>query len=533
MFSPTLVHDYLIRSSELLPDKHALICGDERWTYREIDAASTHLAAILTDLGVKRNDRVAILLDNSPEAVISLYGTLKAGGIFILLESTLKAAKLRYILQDSGASVLIAHVNKAEVVGEALARSGVICRLLWVGDRNMHPGEGRTQSLFWSDVMNRTVWSNVPLQRNSAAGPRIDYDLATIIYTSGSTGEPKGVMCPHYNMVSVSQCIIQYLGNSRDDVLLNVLPLSFGYGLYQVLTTVMIGGTVVLERSFAYPVKVLERFRTEQITGFAMVPTIVALMLRIKNLEKYDFSSLRYITNAAAALPMEHLRKLRALLPHVDIFPMYGLTECARVSYLAPRDVDKRPDSVGKAIPNCEVIILDEQGGETGPGEVGELVVRGTNVMRGYWNAPELTSKIFRQGRFPGERLLYSGDLFKKDGEGYLYFVGRKDDMIKVKGERVSPLEVENVLCKLDGVAESAVIGIPDEILGQSVKAFIVINGDRALTEKKVLKHCSESLQSFMVPKYVEFVDSLPKSPNGKIDKKILRSTVEKGLGTR
>jgi acyl-coenzyme A synthetase/AMP-(fatty) acid ligase len=209
---------------------------------------------------------------------------------------------------------------------------------------------------------------------------------------------------------------------------------------------------------------------------------------------------------------------------------MYGLTECTRVAYLPPEELERRPSSVGKAIPNCEVFILDEHEREVGAGIVGELVVRGANVMRGYWNSPGLTAKSFRPSKHSGEKLLYSGDLFLKDEEGYLYFVSRKDDLIKVKGERVSPLEVENVLCTLEGVAESAVIGAPDEILGQAIKAFIVCSSGADMTERKVLKYCSENLQHFMVPKYIEFVDSLPKSPNGKVDKKALKGDYEKSL---
>jgi acyl-CoA synthetase (AMP-forming)/AMP-acid ligase II len=207
----------------------------------------------------------------------------------------------------------------------------------------------------------------------------------------------------------------------------------------------------------------------------------------------------------------------------VKIFSMYGLTECKRVSYLPPEQLDKRPDSVGIPIPNEEVFVVDENGNEVPPGQVGELVIRGSNVMQGYWNAPEETAKRYRPGRYRGEALLYSGDLFRRDEEGYLYFVARKDDMIKTKGERVSPKEIENALCELEGVAEAAVIGVPDEIFGQAVKAFVVRKKGAGLKEKDVVGYCTKNLESFMVPKYVEFMDSFPKSPSGKIDKKQLK----------
>jgi acyl-coenzyme A synthetase/AMP-(fatty) acid ligase len=323
-------------------------------------------------------------------------------------------------------------------------------------------------------------------------------------------------------MISAARSIIHYLENTEDDVILNVLPLSFDYGLYQVLMTMMFGGTVVLEKSFLYIHKILERIAQERVTGFPIVPTILAMLLKLQDLKKYDFGSLRYISNTGAALPVEHIRKLRNLFPGVKIFSMFGLTECKRVCYLPPEEIDTRPASVGKAMPNCEVFIFDEAGNEVKPGEIGELVIRGSNVMRGYWNAPELTAKYYRPGRFPGEILLYSGDYFRQDSEGFLYFIGRKDEMIKSKGERLSAKEIENVICEMDGVAETAVIGVPDEILGQAVKAFITIDGSSIISQNDVLKYCKENLEPFAIPKYIEFVEELPKTAHGKIDKKAL-----------
>jgi acyl-CoA synthetase (AMP-forming)/AMP-acid ligase II len=358
--------------------------------------------------------------------------------------------------------------------------------------------------------------------RSAPCATGIDLDLAAIIYTSGSTGEPKGVMSAHRSMVAAARSITRYLENVESDIIMVVLPLSFDYGLYQVLMAFLFGGAVVLEKSFLFPVKILEKVVQERVTGLPLVPTMAALLLQMENLARFDFSALRYITNTAAALPVAYIRKLQALFAHVTIFSMYGLTECKRVSYLPPNQLDKRPDSVGIPIPNEEVFVVDEHGNEVPPGQVGELVIRGSNVMQGYWNAPEETAKKFRPGPNRGEILLYSGDLFKRDAEGFLYFVARKDDMIKTKGERVSPKEIENALFDLKGVAEAAVIGVPDDILGQAVKAFIVKDKGTDLTEKDVLNHCSKNLEAFMVPKYVEFTGSFPKSASGKIDKKNL-----------
>jgi long-chain acyl-CoA synthetase len=524
MFNPVLLHEYLSASAARLPDKTALICGDDSWTYSALDSASSQFAHALRNLGVNRGDRVIVFLQNSPECVISIYSILKAGAVFVVLNPSVKAKKLAYIIRDSGAKVLVADTSRADVVREAMQDLSGSPRIVWVGNTDRIPAVQRPDSTLWDDVCGTVRDSGhgmVPDLNNNGA-QAIDYDLAALIYTSGSTGEPKGVMCPHFNMVAAARSIIQYLGNSREDVLLCVLPLSFGYGLYQVLTAFMLGGTVVLEKSFAFPIKVLERIERERVTGFAIVPTIATMLLQIQNIGKFDLSSLRYLTNAAAALPVDHIVKLRELFPHVRLYSMYGLTECVRALYLAPEELARRPSSVGKAIPNCEVFVVDENGRRVSPGEVGELVVRGANVMRGYWNAPELTAKAFRQGLFPGEALLHSGDLFRQDEDGFLYFVSRRDEMIKTKGERVSPKEIENALCDLKGVLEAAVVGVPDEILGQALKACIVRESGHSLTPRDILKHCTNNLEAFMVPKHIEFLEEIPKTANGKIDKKAL-----------
>lgn len=516
-----LVHNFLEHSAVRLSEKVALVCEGQRLTYRQINESADQLAKYLVSIGVKRQDRVIIFLDNSVESVISLFGALKAEAIFVLLNPTMKAKKLNYIFKDSGARALITHTNKTRVIKEALVDVSELDYIIWCqkeSSRNIPFGIEGTQvkiSAPWSSVFDHVSTASLPSKT-------IDVDLATIIYTSGSTGEPKGVMSTHYNVVAAASSITQYPENVEDDIILDALPLSFDYGLYQVLMAFLCGGTLVLEKSFAYPYKVIEKLIQEKVTGFPIVPTMIAILLQMEDLSKFDLSCLRYITNTAAALPVPYIRKLQALFPHVKIYSMYGLTECKRTLYLPPEQLDRRPGSVGIAIPNEEVFVVNEEGQEVGPGEVGELVIRGSNVMQGYWNAPEETARVYRPGRYRGDVLLYSGDLFRKDEEGFLYFVARKDDMIKTKGERVSPKEIENVLCEMDEIIEAAVIGIPEEISGQVIKAFIVCKEGSQVTEETVLKYCSKNLEPFMIPKYVEFLDSLPKTPNGKIDKKSL-----------
>jgi long-chain acyl-CoA synthetase len=525
-FDPVLVHEWLSRSAERFPDKEALIFGEERWTYKQIDSASTRLALSLIESGVKRHDRVVVFLGNCTETVIAIYGILKSGGTFVVLEGSMKAPKLNYILRNSGARCVITHTGKSNIVQDALTGIKTSCHIVWVGSQFSIP-EGFNGKMFsWDEMVPNSKHKVDPKSADKL--PRIiDVDLAALIYTSGSTGEPKGVMSTHHNMVSAARSIIQYICNSEEDIILNVLPLSFDYGLYQILMAFMFGGTVVLESSFLYLHAVLNLIVKEKVTGFPVVPTILAMLLRMKDVKQYDFSSLHYITNTGAALPVEHIQKFRTLFPNIKIFSMFGLTECKRVGYLDPNLLDDKPGSVGEAMPNCEVFIVDENGNEVPNGEKGELVVRGSNVMQGYWNDPQLTEKMYRSGSYPEDRRLYSGDYFKRDGEGFLYFLGRGDDMIKVRGERVSAKEIESTLLKMEGVSEAAVVGVPDEILGQAVVIFIAPESGIQITQKEVQKFCSQNLESFAMPKCVEILKSLPKTPNGKIDKKQLKESIQ------
>ena len=521
-----LLQNFLEDSARRLPEKVALICGQERVSFRTLDLQANCLAWTLRKQGIQRQDRVAILLDNSIASVISLFGVLKADAIFLMLGSSLKANKLAYILKDCQVKALITHPSKAPVVEEALRAGTSVEFILW--DGTLPPTEfggfDRVPSLTLSDALSDPRGDGQPDSHN------IDLDLASIIYTSGSTGEPKGVMLTHLNMVSAANSIVQYLENREDDIILNVLPLSFDYGLYQVLMACKFGGTVVLERSFNYPYQVIQKLIQERVTGFPCVPTNLAILLGLKNLGQFDFSHLRYITNTAAALPPAYIEKLRRIFPHVRIYSMYGLTECKRVSYLPPEEIDRRPTSVGRGMPNEEVWIVDEQGNPVGPGIVGELVVRGSNVMRGYWGKPEETAQVLKPGKYPGEVVLYTGDLFKMDEEGYLYFVARKGDMIKSRGARISPKEIEQCLCSMEGVAEAAVIGVPHEILGESIVAYVRVHDGIRFEPKEVTAYCKEHLEDFMIPHEVHLVDSFPKTASGKIDKLALRERAGKPL---
>jgi len=510
--SSMLLHDYLKKQALERPQKVALIVGPEKLTYGHLDSKSSRLASVFEDRGVTRGDRIALFLPNSEEMVLGIYGALKCDAAFLPLSPTIKLEKLTAILNDCRPAGLM--MGKAPSVDPvALAQAVPSLKVVLLCNQEDPLPDGRFLSL--SDALARESLTPRP-SRN------IDLDLAYVIYTSGSTGIPKGVMMTHGSVLSAATSIISYLGSTPDEIVLNCLPLPFVYGLYQVLMSVMVGGTVVLEKGFNYPQRTMARLRESKVTGLPVVPTMAVMLLDLEAFNGKEIPSLRYITSAGAQWPVEHIEELQSRFPSTQIFSMYGLTECKRVSYLPPEQISIRPSSVGKGMPNEEVWVADEKGAPVPPGEVGELVVRGSNVMLGYWERPEETAKVLRPGRYPGERVLYTGDFFKTDSEGYLYFVGRKDDMIKTRGERVSPAEVEKVLVRMPGIKEAAVVGIPDRLLGQAIAAYVVPGSDAGLDPQSVKRFAAERLEDFAVPKVVEIVSSLPYTSSGKIDKKLL-----------
>jgi amino acid adenylation domain-containing protein len=502
---------YLQRTAERHPARTALICGDVRLSYRSIDESARRLADALIGIGVRRGDRVAVHLDNCVETVIAVYAILHAGAIFVLINWSVKPEKLAFMLDDCGAVTLITRAQKAAALPSVAAGGGKLASII-LTDRE----ERRTIGMpthAWAELMGNAI----PAGHGEPRG--IDLDLAALIYTSGSSGRPKGVMLTHGNMAAAATSVISYLENDESDVIACALPLSFSYGLHQMLTAFQVGATLLLERSFAYPHQVLQRMADERATGLALVPTMAALLLQLDT-GSYDLACLRYLTNAGAALSPSRALALQRAFPKARLFLMYGLTECKRVCFLPPDELVRRPDSVGRPMADVEAYVVDEHCRPLPAGEVGELVVRGANVMRGYWNLPDETERALRPGPVPGERVLHTGDLFRKDGDGFLYFVGRRDDIIKTRGEKVSPTEVENVLYRLEGIALAAVFGVSDPLLGSAVKAVVTLADDAHLTETDIRRHCARYLDDFMVPRFVEIRSSLPRNEAGKIDKR-------------
>jgi long-chain acyl-CoA synthetase len=512
-----LVNEFLEKNADRFPDKEALISGDVRLTYRELDTVANRLARALKESGVRYCDRVAILLDNGPEAVTSIWGILKAGATFLVINPTTKTRKITYILNNCRASALITSAARLKIARNAIVQTPSLKAVL------IAPKAGNTANDAEDSLPPFYSWEEFVggQSGDSVENEAIDIDLAALIYTSGTTGNPKGVMLTHRNITSASTSITTYLENVEDDIVLSCLPLSFDYGLYQAIMSAQFGGTLVLAKSFAYPYEVIKLLKRERATGFPIVPTMSAILLQMDELKKENFDHVRYLSNTAAALPVKHIIGVKEIFKKADVYSMYGLTECKRVSYMPPKELDRKPTSVGKGMPNEQVYLVDENDNLiTEPGVIGELVVRGANVMQGYWELPEETAERLKPGRYPWEKVLYTGDLFKMDEEGYLYFVSRKDDIIKSRGEKVSPKEVESVLYGLDDVVEAAVVGVPDEVLGEAIKAYVVLKENSKLNEKALLAQCRGNLEDFMVPKYVELTKSLPKTSSGKITKK-------------
>ena len=506
-----LAHDALLLGAARFPDKTAVVTADERISYGDLTTRARRLARALQARGVRRGDRVALYLDNGVPVVEGIYATLLAGAAFMVINPQTKADKLAYVLNDAGARALITDGRLARSLRDVVPQVPALTTVVQHGTLR-------------EDVANSVAYDELVAGVDTAPNDAgtIPPDLAALIYTSGSTGNPKGVMLSHQNVTFTQGSLVEYLRLSDEDRILNVLPLAFDYGLYQLLMGIHVGATVVLESSFGFPQHVVRRVQDEGVTVFPGVPTVFATLLSLHRKSPLSMPSVRRITNTAAHLPDDYVPALLQMAPDALIFKMYGLTECKRVSYLEPELVLDKPSSVGRAIPGTEAFVLDDEGRPVTPGTIGTLHVRGPHVMMGYWNLPDETAAMLVPGPYPGERMLNTHDLFKTDADGFLYFVGRSDDIIKSRGEKVSPIEVENTLAAIPGVREAAIIGVDDEILGQAIRAFVVLDDDVEMSEREFKKQCLARLENHMVPRDVVFLTDLPKTGSGKVRKKSL-----------
>ena len=514
-----LIHHMLRTSADRFPDKEALVHRDHRLTYREVARRAGGLAAGLVDLGLERGDRVGIYLDASIPQALSIFAVSQAGGVFVPIHPSLFPEQVAHIARDCGMRALIMAGSKLAALTQTLKEIPSLEFVVAVSD------EGASDAPLPVHAFE-DLCGCPPSRRRDMA---ISKDLAALLYTSGSTGKPKGVMLSHANVMAGSSIVSTYLEITDKDRILAVLPFSFDAGLNQLMTAVQQGGTCVLI-NFVFAREIVQALLRERISGLAGVPTLWSLLAQpTSTLEKQPLPDLRYITNTGGAMPQSVLAVLRRALPTTRVFLMYGLTEAFRSTYLPPEELDRRPTSMGKAIPDTEILVINEQGQLCKPGEVGELVHRGPTVSMGYWGQPDLTAKALRPHPLlppelgDSEKVCYSGDHVKMDEEGFLYFLGRRDTIIKSSGFRISPTEVEEVLFQSGLLKGAAVIGIPDESLGQAIKAFVVARDGSALDPEQLIAFCASRTPRHMVPKMVEVLPELPKTTSGKVDYPALR----------
>jgi long-chain acyl-CoA synthetase len=500
-----LLHESLLAAAGASPEKEAVVDEFGGRTFAELQDEALRFARLLQDEGLEAGDRVALYLDNTAQCAVAIFGTVLAGGVFLVVNPQTKTEKLAFVLADSGARILLTEGHSARIASEAVTGMDGV-RVF-----SVRATEGDETFPRLEDALAATE----PAPGGPPTNPS---DLAALVYTSGTTGEPKGVMLSHGALVFVLGSIAEYLGLGDDDRILSILPLAYTYGLSQLLLAVRTRATLLLERTFAFPARTLERMHSERATVFAAVPTVFATLVAMDHARTYD--SVRCLTNAAAGLPPALHDGIQRLFPNARLYRMYGQTECVRVSYLAPELIATKPTSVGRAIPGTEAFVLTDEGKRASAGETGLLYVRGPHVMSGYWGDPGLTAERLRVDS--GERTLCTNDYFTVDEDGLLYFVGRTDDIIKTRGEKVSTVEVENILHGVPGVRQAAVVGVPDELLGEAVRAYVVPDGSRPLTPDDVLRVARGKLENFMVPREVVIVDELPHTESGKVRKRSL-----------
>ncbi|MBL8472251.1 MAG: acyl-CoA ligase (AMP-forming), exosortase A system-associated [Rhodocyclaceae bacterium] len=517
MDNSTLLHDLITHAAQRAPHQPALTWRSETLSYEALSKAVAAFAAGVVEQGVARGERIAIYLDKRIETVVAAFGAAAAGAVFVPLNPLLKPEQVAYILRDCNVRLLLTSPERLDTLQTVLATCHDLRKVVWLGSKP-ETKTGDIPLISWEALLSG---SNAKPHRS------IDTDMAAILYTSGSTGKPKGVVLSHRNMVAGAKSVAQYLENCADDTLLAALPLSFDAGFSQLTTAFHAGARVVL-LNYLMPRDVLSALQKEKVTGLTAVPPLY-IQLSELNWPEGITDHLRYFANTGGRMPRETLGKLRAALPRTKPYLMYGLTEAFRSTYLPPQEVDRRPDSIGKAIPNAEILVLREDGSECAPNEPGELVHRGALVGMGYWNDAEKTSERYKPlpGRESGlvlpEIAVFSGDTVRRDEEGYLYFIGRRDEMIKTSGYRVSPTEIEEVVYSTQRVGEVAAFGVPHPALGQAVVLVVTPPADSSLDPADLLADVRLRLPAYMLPAKIDVRPGpLPRNPNGKIDRKLL-----------
>jgi acyl-CoA ligase (AMP-forming) (exosortase A-associated) len=508
----TLLHDFLLDAAARTPGAEALVHGAQRLDYAALAHEVTQAAHRILAQGVRRGERVAVYLEKRVENVAAMFGASLAGAVFVPVNPLLKAEQVLHILADCNVRLLVTSPERLAALAPMLARCPDLRSVLV------------TSAAGAAAAIPVIQWDAAPPAAVLPARA-IDQDVAAILYTSGSTGNPKGVVLSHRNMVAGAISVASYLAITPDDRILSVLPLSFDYGLSQLTCAFHRGATAVLI-NYLFPRDIVRAVADERITGLAAVPPLWGQLAR---LGWPAATTLRYLTNSGGAMPGATLAALRAALPRAQVFLMYGLTEAFRSTYLPPADIDSRPGSMGRAIPNAEVLVVRPDGSLCADDEPGELVHRGALVALGYWNDPAKTAERFRPapGQEPAlplvEMAVWSGDTVRRDADGYLYYIGRDDDLIKVSGYRISPTEIEEALHASGLVAEVAAFGVPHPALGQAIVVLAV--APDGLQGAALLKEAQRRLPAYMVPAHIDLrAEAFPRNPNGKLDRKLLRA---------
>jgi acyl-CoA synthetase (AMP-forming)/AMP-acid ligase II len=517
------VSDLLIRTAAAFEEKTAAIHLGRSITYGELYRSSAALAERLHRLELEPGSRAAILFENSIEYLIAYFAAFMADLVAVPLDTSLAPENLNYMLVDSGTGVFIVQGKYRRQLDRILSER-VSLRLV-VSDKPIPLPDFLPPVEQMGDIIETA--GRIPSLARAAASVSeaadAPHELAAVFYTSGSTGEPKGVMLSHRNLISNTMATVEYLGLNADDSVLVILPFYYIYGNSLLLTHVACGGHVVIDNRFMYPEVVLDSLEESKVTGFGGLPSTFMMALSKSTLAKRRLADLKYITQAGGAMAPEITRRLMEACPRQKLWIMYGQTEASpRVTYLPPERLTEKLGSIGIPVPGVQVKILDESGREVPAGQTGEIV-GGPNVMLGYWNQPEATAEVIRDG------WLITGDLALRDADGYIYVVGRKREIIKAAGHRVSAKEIEERILENAAVAEAAVFGVPDDILGEAIHAVVVLKPGSETDEKQLQAWCQKGLAVFKVPRVIRFVDSLPKYQTGKVNKVQLREAAISG----
>jgi acyl-CoA ligase (AMP-forming) (exosortase A-associated) len=522
------LHDLLRNTVERDPEHLAVVEGDAEYTYADLDRASLSLAAALQGAGVEKGDRVGVYVEKSWEAIVAMLAASRAGAAYVNINPLFKPPQVAYLVQDCDIRVMIGDSSRLG----ALEPGTVSGTAFYKGEA---PEAGIAGDLV--DIAEALESGGSPAEERRVS----EVDLSTILYTSGSTGMPKGVATSQRNVVAGAQIVSTYFENTPEDRILSALPLNFDAGMSQFTTALRAGATLYLLRS-RLPGDLLKALRRHEITGVTGVPPLWSLLIRgTKSLRENPLTHLRYLANTGGRIPQANLDELRNLLEPAGtrIFLMYGLTEAFRSTYLDPAEIHRsspeQGNCIGKAIPDTEILVINKAGEECAPGEPGELVHRGPTVAMGYWGNEEATRKAYRPNPLAPpelldvERVVYSGDTVTRDEEGYLYFIGREDAMIKNQGYRLSPEEVENLLLGSGLVHEACAFGVENPDVGHDVIAVISLRDGRDGTVDSIREHAIQNGPPYMIPKEILVWDELPKTGSGKIDRKGISSAYANG----